>query len=572
MDLSLAEGLKDSKQKIDINNPFKIVAGPGAGKTTFLVNHIRNIIENSNKISVLRKIACITYTNVGADSIISKLGDAYESTEVSTIHSFLYKHVVKPYLWVLKDEYEFDFKNIKGHDEIKPTYSILNQWKNLSKQYLFKDKDNKKLSIALSKLTWTMVKNNFELHLPNISYSKIGKYYIKKKSYIEYKKICWEKGLLSHDDILYLSYKIIKKNKRILDIIRSKFPYILVDEFQDTNPIQTKIIKLIAKEESIIGVIGDDCQSIYGFQGAEVKQFVDFDLENMKLYTINDNRRSTIEIIDLLNYMRKEYSIKQKSPEKLHGRKPLILIGNIIQSYQKVIELANEESVYTLSYKKDVSKKIEYGVDSLFLDKEVTSELLFNDSERGQMIFYIISSIEYSRQKNYKEAIKCMKKAYRKTEDFSDKNAIENIKRLLENYSKIHNLNIKEFYNDYIYNYYKTKRKITSGVKDKYYKNIKYNQVASMININDDLSKYRTIHKAKGEEFTNVLVLIDPVDFDESKDLSFLLLPDMTKEEHRVYYVACSRAKKRLFISIPQVSDMTKKWLRALPYFDVCSL
>ena len=87
---------------------------------------------------------------------------------------------MKPYLWVLKDEYKFDLKNINGHDEVKPTYTILKQWKNLSTQYYFNDKDNKKLSIALSKLTWTMVKDNFELNFPNISYSKIGKYSIKK--------------------------------------------------------------------------------------------------------------------------------------------------------------------------------------------------------------------------------------------------------------------------------------------------------------------------------------------------------------------------------------------------------
>ena len=54
----------ESKDKIDINSHFKIVAGPGAGKTTFLINHIKNIIENSNKVNIYRKIACITYTNV----------------------------------------------------------------------------------------------------------------------------------------------------------------------------------------------------------------------------------------------------------------------------------------------------------------------------------------------------------------------------------------------------------------------------------------------------------------------------------------------------------------------------
>ena len=67
-----------------------------------------------------------------------------------------------------------------------------------------------------------------------------------------------------------------------MDILRAKFPYILVDEIQDTNPFQTEIIKMLAEKESIIGVIGDDCQSIYGFQGADVSQFRDFNLKGIE--------------------------------------------------------------------------------------------------------------------------------------------------------------------------------------------------------------------------------------------------------------------------------------------------
>ncbi|MGR6010400.1 UvrD-helicase domain-containing protein [Bacillus cereus] len=65
-----------------------------------------------------------------------------------------------------------------------------------------------------------------------------------------YKKLCWEQGLLSHDDVLYFSYLLIKRNKKIREIIRAKFPYFLIDEFQDTSPLQVAIIKLLAKKRN----------------------------------------------------------------------------------------------------------------------------------------------------------------------------------------------------------------------------------------------------------------------------------------------------------------------------------
>jgi DNA helicase-2/ATP-dependent DNA helicase PcrA len=90
--------LKDSHETIDIEHPFKVNAGPGAGKTTWLINHIQNVVQHSNRLGQVKKIACITYTNVAAEKILLNLGEACENVEIGTIHAFLYKHVVKPYV------------------------------------------------------------------------------------------------------------------------------------------------------------------------------------------------------------------------------------------------------------------------------------------------------------------------------------------------------------------------------------------------------------------------------------------------------------------------------------------
>ena len=87
-----------SERTIPIDESFKLNAGPGAGKTYWLINHIKNVVTNSHKLEVMKKVACITYTNVGADTIISRLNMGHDVVDVCTIHSFLYANVIKPYV------------------------------------------------------------------------------------------------------------------------------------------------------------------------------------------------------------------------------------------------------------------------------------------------------------------------------------------------------------------------------------------------------------------------------------------------------------------------------------------
>lgn len=557
MDLSGGLKLENSLSQIDINKHFKIIAGPGAGKTTLLVNNIKEILKSSSKISQYRKIVCITYTNVGTKNILKKIENSNDYIEVNTIHSFLYNHIIKPYLWTLKDKYIFDFKKIRGHDKIKPSRSILDEWRKITKQfYLTNDKN---LSKALSNLIWYLeTDNSVNIKFKNINGNLVENNkdnknkYIKLETCIEFKKICWKNGLIDHDDILYLSHEILKKVPRILEILRAKFPYIIIDEFQDTNPIQAEIIKLIGEKESIVGVIGDTCQAIYEFQGTDVSQFTKFKLENMNLYYLVSNYRSSKEIIEFLNYMRGESSLIQNLSE-FNTSKPKILIGNHFNNYTKVSKLHTNEEVCILSYKNTLVNSVQYDTE-IQDNKELLDYLFFDDSDRGKRILYIITSVEYAKENNFKEAIKNMKKAYKK-EDLSDKVILLTIKYYINNYDSFSELTITDFYNNFIYSVNEIKNKVMKGEPKKQYDNITYRKIASVINLNDDTRKFRTIHKAKGEEFENVLVLID-----EDKKLNFLINPDMNLEEHRVFYVAFSRAKRGLYISIENInSNMLKK-------------
>ena len=150
--------------------------------------------------------------------------------------------------------------------------------------------------------------------------------------------------LRRHNEILYFGYRILENNPTALYALRVKFPFIFVDEFQDTNPLQTLLVKLIGQKSTRIIVVGDIAQSIYSFQGAKPSDFNDFciDVENDVLYSINGNRRSTENVVNFCNFLRQsekniiQNSIKIYDSEEIkketESKKIHFLLGDSIES------------------------------------------------------------------------------------------------------------------------------------------------------------------------------------------------------------------------------------------------
>lgn len=114
------QGISSEYLLEDLHSPFKVIAGPGAGKTYWLTQNIKHILRQSNLIRPTSKIACITYTNVGAKEILKRMDIKEKAVESSTTHSFLYKNIVSPYVYLLKDDTSASLVNyidMKNHDE-----------------------------------------------------------------------------------------------------------------------------------------------------------------------------------------------------------------------------------------------------------------------------------------------------------------------------------------------------------------------------------------------------------------------------------------------------------------------
>jgi DNA helicase-2/ATP-dependent DNA helicase PcrA len=547
-----------SDDLIPTEQHFRVSAGPGAGKTHWLINHIKNVLYTSSRLCKTRKIACITYTNIAVATILKRLGSSADRVEVSTIHSFLYRHIVRPYAQFVANDYDLNISKMDGHDDIiLSNYSFLDELKQLTHQQRIND--NAVLVDAIANARWKFNISGVLEIKPDYP-RKVNNYSIKNETYFQYKKMAWTRGVLHHDDVLFFSYQLLLKYPFILNVLRAKFPYFFIDEFQDSNPIQVRILKMIGQAETRIGIIGDKAQSIYGFQGADASQFESFRVDKMADYQMFDNRRSTNQIIDCLNLIRPEFI--QNKVNNTNGEVPYILVGNIKSALNKGEELCSSDNIHSLSYKNITSNAIKKEMDVNVPTINLLKSLSEKDSnkERQSLVSACIKATEFAMHNRFKEALKEIEKIL-SNKDTSRKEALKHLTLLVSRYHEYSNGNLLDFH-AFVSANIKTVSALRAGGIQDFYVNNTYKQLAVCVNIVEDNSLHRTIHKSKGDEFDNVMLVID-----KEVDLSFLFSPNLdNNEDHRVFYVAMSRAKKKLFISIPTLSDSNRSKLTKMPF------
>lgn len=547
-----------SDSLIPIEQHFRVSAGPGAGKTHWLINHIKNVLHMSSRLQKTRRIACITYTNIAVETILKRLGNASDRVEVSTTHSFLYKHIVKPYVRFIAKEYNLNVKELDGHDDIiLSNYSFINELKLRTQQKRISD--DRSLIQAISKARWK-INNDGKLEVKTDYPINVNGYALKNTTYFEYKKMAWSKGVLHHDDVLFFSYNLLEKYPFILSVLNAKFPYFFVDEFQDSNPIQVRILTMLGQTETKIGIIGDKAQSIYSFQGAMPNQFNEFCLHQIADYKILDNRRSTKQIINFLNIIRPNF--KQNEIININDELPCILVGNAVSALNKCKEICATDEINVLTRDNLTSNAIKKEMGSDISTINLLEEFFNIDSnnERRKVISNCIKAVEFAKSKCIKEALKNIMRFCEGNKEKANTEALRFLFLLVNRYNEYCEGNIIDFH-DFVSKNIRILPGFREGKIKNFYTNTPYKQLAIAVNIVGDRALCRTIHKSKGDEFSNVMLILK-----KESDLDFLFNPDLDgEEEHRIYYVAASRAKRKLFISIPALVDGNRAKLNDFP-------
>ncbi len=272
-----------------IDGPCLVMAGAGSGKTKVLTSRIINLIENGVKDT---NILAITFTNKAAKEMRERVNNLYGYiySFIGTFHSFGLK--------VIRENYREcglarNFTIIDGDDSLSIIKKILKN----------NNIDPKKFSPYAIRNKISLIKNEL------LSDAEMGRVFNTQFDslcvdiYHKYQDKLKESNVIDFDDLLVMPVVLFMDRGDILERYQDHYPYILVDEYQDTNPVQYKLCKLLASKMRNIFVVGDMNQSIYAFRQADYKNIINFEKDYPECISIKleENYRSTNNILNAAN-------------------------------------------------------------------------------------------------------------------------------------------------------------------------------------------------------------------------------------------------------------------------------
>lgn len=302
----LLAGLNDKQKEavLHFEGPLLILAGAGSGKTRVLTHRIAYLIEEHQVPPY--HILALTFTNKAANEMRDRVNNIIEygagSIWVSTFHSTCVRILRR-------------FIDHLGYDNAFTIYDSDDQ-KSLMKDIC------KQLNIDTKKYKERTFLNAIssakdELKTPEQYADEVAKEYNKKifgRVYKEYQKRLKQNNALDFDDLIMLTVQLFRQNAEILNHYQERFPFILVDEYQDTNTAQFTLLSLLASRYQNLCVVGDDDQSIYRFRGANIHNILNFEkiFPATKVIRLEQNYRSTKNILAAASGVIKHNSMRKE--------------------------------------------------------------------------------------------------------------------------------------------------------------------------------------------------------------------------------------------------------------------
>lgn len=574
------------------DGPCLVIAGAGSGKTKVLTTRIANLIENGVKPY---NILAITFTNKAAGEMRERVNNIINAHDafIGTFHSFGLKII-------RENSALFNLTSAFTLIDTEDQTSII---KKIMKDINITDK---MISPAFIKSKISFIKNNMlsDSEIANFLISENEK--IAVKIYYEYEKILKRNNTLDFDDLLKKPVELFNSNKEVLEKYQDKFKYILIDEYQDTNEVQYKLVKLLSKKYLNLFVVGDPSQSIYAFRGANYQNILNFekDFKGCTVIKLPQNYRSTQTILDAAN----EVISHNKQ------RKDLDLFSDLGQGVKiKYIRTFND-SMENKKVVDEIQKLYEEGYNrkdmAIFYRTNAQSRSIEDALVKANIPYKVFGSFYFYKRKEIKDLLAYLKLIANPSDDVSLERVINEPKRkigdkTIENLrEKARSLNISMFeaidsgkeleFKNLILNLIEISKDTSiTGLIDKTlelskmketYENDKslesdirlenlmefrsvsetYENETGNVNLSDflmevslvsDAAEYSldsdavtlmTVHSAKGLEFKVVFI----IGLEENiMPISKALYDDEElEEERRLMYVAITRAKEKLYL------------------------
>ena len=565
-----------------------VLAGPGSGKTFVITHRIKYLIEGPgiNPAHIL----VVTFSRAAAKEMKDRFEKLCQKSLVTfgTFHSVFFN--------LLKTAYGFSSEQIAS-DELR--YTLI---KELIKRNAIENEDINTLAgnllneIALVKQDNISIKNYYSNSISSDTFKKI---------YIDYESELEARGKLDFEDMLSLTYELLSERSDILKAVQNRYRYILVDEFQDINFLQYNIIKLMAGEKQNITVVGDDDQSIYRFRGARPEIMLGFerDFRNVKKVFLDINFRSSTQIVNastkLISFNSKRFpkNFKAKNGDGapvslIEFKNPFLEVNSIIKDIKDYIKSGQDINSIAVLYRTNLSPRllierlmrnnipftIRDAIPNLFdhwVAKDIISyiKLAINMGDKSDLLRISNKPNRYISRDSLSSSRANIETLF---DYYDDKSyMIKRIVELREHLRTIKNLKpataLRYIRNVVGYDEYIEEYCDMNGVEsDDCYSILGdlENSAAEYNNFNDwfvHMDEYKdeliearkksnendkgvrlmTFHSSKGLEF-DIVYIIDvnegSVPYKKAKGV------DEIEEERRMFYVAMTRARKKLFI------------------------
>ena len=591
--------MKFTSQQVDaikhFEGPALILAVPGSGKTTVLLNRILNLIKNHNIDP--SEIISITFSkSQGIDMekrFLAQNPEFRGKITFKTIHAFCYE-IVRNYM---------KLKNIKktlieGNNEFNRILIL----KRVYYQKNYKKLSDEEINDFFSIYDYTKNKMyDFEGYIRKNHF--ISNRLLMLKLYNLYDEIKIQNNFMDFNDLLILANEYISTDKKLLKALKNRYKFFQIDEGQDTSTLQFEIIRKIVFPENNVFIVADDDQSIYSFRGASPENLLNFKniYPNSKIFFMDKNFRSTKNIIKISNKIIQGNKIRyEKSSKHTTEENSQIMLFKVKNStiqarelVKRISEINPNETIGVL-YRNNISSLYIAGIlknnDIDFFVKEnkfdfysnrilndVKNILLFSedttDLEVFKRIYFKLNAYikkDFITKLEYKPYNQCVLESLLDLDELNDfylnkftslRNDFKRLKRMkmedkidcilyelgygdyLDNFNEFSNLNYNLIFDliKYLSKDLKTFDEFIEKLDN--LKELLKNASSSKSNIS-----ISTIHSSKGLEYDNVFI-IDLIDGEfPQKSILNSFDEKLSEEERRLFYVAMTRARKRLFL------------------------